>query len=328
MANILAIAADHLFNAVKDTIKLRSLKRSDVETLINNDIRDHEKIVEILSLATDAEMKKWMKEKVEPNLRSINNKLKDRYGKYFASLQGKALGEERARPLGALLVANKKYISLLKEIRKNIDHIIETESMTIYECRMSHLNVLGIMRQSNMVLNYTVYLYTFLVKVGTGHLGLLPRYREEYILKNHDTVVKTVNNLLNKDANYSFLREVDTLRSRNADLVLGATGRFDFHNVAVISNYSISFLDNLLTALSCLNLFGAAMDLVEQYQLDKHQERVEMKEWLENHISLMKMDLEGVDHSSPEYKKTQDILEIYENRLNELDQEIAEFENS
>ncbi len=328
MANILSTVADYLANKVGDTLKLRSLRKSDVELLLDNNIRDHEKIENILDLMNDAEMKRWMKEKVQPNLKSANSKLKDTYNKYFAGLSGKALSEERSRPFGALKETNHKYIKILKEIRKNIDHIIETESMTIFECRMSHLNVLGIMRQSNIVLNYTVYLYTFLVKVASGHVGLIPRYREEYILKHHNDVVKTVNNVLNKDANYSFLREVDTLRSRNADLVLGATGRFDFHNLAVISNYNISFLDNLLTALSCLNIFGAAMDAYDDYVLTNHQRDVEMKEWLENHISLMKMDLDGMDHSSPEYKKTLDIIESYESKLSDLQKDIDEFENS
>lgn len=327
MANILSIAADTVAKYVKDTVKLRSLKKSDIETLINNNISDHQKIVDVLSLMSDSDMKKWMNEKVKPNLPSANSKLKNEYNLYFSELNGKALKSERDRPLGALLDSNDKYIKILKEINKNIDHLLETESMTIFDCRMSHVAVLGLLRQSYQVLNYTVYMYTFLVKVGSGKEGLLPKYREAYINKHHKEVIKNINNLLNKDMNYSFLREVDTLRTKNADLVLGATGRFDFHNISVISNYSISFLDNILTFLSCLNIFGAAMDLYDDYINARHERNKEMKEWLENHVSLMRMDLNGMDPSSPEYNKTLKIIEVYENDISELDREINKFEN-
>ena len=70
------------------------------------------------------------------------------------------------------------------------------------------------------------------------------------------------------------------------------------------------------------------MDAYDDYVLNNHRRDVEMKEWLENHISLMRMDLDGMERSSPEYKKTLDIIESYESKLSDLQKDIDEFENS
>ena len=72
-----------------------------------------------------------------------------------------------------------------------------------------------------------------------------------------------------------------------------------------------------MSALSCLNIFGAALDAWDDYRLAKYQRNKETKEWLETHVSLLRMDMANMDKTSAEYMKLVDIIKAQVTQFNE-----------
>lgn len=327
MAGIFTSIAEKLTSYVKDKTRMRSLRKSDLQGLLRTNIEAHNKIYTALSsVMTDRELRNWMSD-LKPVMKKHGQKVDHVYDLYCAELKGTAANKERSVPFSSIRDANKTYAGLLEEISKKIDTVLEEDSVTIYNARLSQLAVLGLIRQSDKVASFSAFLYTYLVRLSSHSVASIPKYREVYLFDNLNLVAKAISDMMDKKGNYYFLRHVSDLRRQQQDLIVGATGKFDFFNFAGSTRgFSISFLDNIVSALSCLNIFGAAMDAWDDYQQDKYEKNKEIKEWLENHNALLRMDLDSMDRSDPKYQKTLEIIKAYDDKIAEYDQKIIEFE--
>lgn len=326
MAEIFSVIADKLTSYVKDKTKMRSLRKSDLQGLLRTNITAHTSIYNALSsVMTDRELRNWMAD-LKPLLKKHGQKVDRVYDTYCSQLSGSASRKERDVPMSSIRDANKTYANLLEEISKKIDTVLEEDKVTIYNARLSQLAVLGLIRQSDKVASFSSFLYAYLVRLSSHSVASIPKYREVYLIDNLTTVTRAISDMMDKKGSYYFLRSVSDLRRQQQDLVVGATGKFDFFNFSSTRGFSISILDNIMSALSCLNIFGAAMDAWDDYQQDKYEKNKEIKEWLENHNALLRMDLDSMDKSDPKYQKTVEIIKAYDDKIAEYDQKIIEFE--
>lgn len=327
LSNVLVSLAKGLGGLVKQQVKFQSLRKEDVQLFIQNSIEAHQKMEYILGLLPDAEMKRWLRDVVTPAMKNDSSIANNIYNNYVTPLNGKAASDERQRPLLSLKECHHDYQKLLKEISKKLDSLFENQATDLWNVRMSHLAVMGMLRQSDMVVNFSNYMYTYMSRLASKTANSIPKYRANYLVDNCDRVAKIVTDFRSKKGNYLFLQEVDTMKKQQRDLVLGATGDITgFLKHTSISHFSVSILDSLASALSCLNIFGAAMDAWDDYKLDKYERNKETKEWLEQHVSLLRMDLEGMDPSSPQYTKTLQIIQAYDDKIADYDRRILEFE--
>lgn len=324
--NIFGALTDGLIKITKDTIKIRSIDKKDLQDYFHNNITSHNILINAMDNFSDKEINNWFRDQVRPSMKKSPSSAKNVYDELVKSYRGKAANDERARIMGALLEANRDMLKIMQEISTKLDKLVDEEAITIWNIRMSYVAILGIMRQSDMLCRFTTYLYSYMIRLSSQTDRSIPRYREAYLCDHVQKVAYLVTQIRDKKGPYTFLHEVDTLRRKNADLVLGATGSFNFGNFAVMSNYSISFLDNIITALSCLNIFGAAIDAWDDYQFAKYEKNKEMKEWLENHTALLRMDMEDMDKTSPEYQRLVTIVKTYDEKIAEYDRDIQEFE--
>lgn len=327
ISGVLTSLADSLGYIVKSNIKYRSLTKADLQTLIETNISGHTKMVYILGLQSDNDMKHWMQDVVKPVLNKDGSNLSHVYDNFVRMLSGKAAADERKRPLLSLKEANDDFCKILKEIHKKLDYLMEQDSVNLWNVRMSHIAVMGIIRQSDLVLNFSIYLYAYLTRVASGTASAIPRYRENYMLDKCDRAAVITSNLRDKKGPYNFLKEVDTIRKEQRDVVLGATGDIrGFLRFTNVNNFSVSFLDNILSALSALNIFRAALDAWDNYQFAKYERNKEVKEWLEQHVALLRMDLNDMDKNSAQYQKTLQIIQAYDDKIVDYDKKIIAFE--
>lgn len=326
MLDVFAKLAKRLSAFIGNTIKVRSIDKDELQKFLRSNIESHRQMDSVLSNFSDKEMSDWFRIKLQQAIKGNNNPCKAVYANFLKNLRGKAADAERKRPLGALLNANAAYCKLLEEVSKKIDYLVENESATIFNVRMSFIAILGLLRSSDKVLKFSQFMYSFLTRVESRSATSIPKYRDQYLIDHWQEVSTQVSLILDKKGPYNFLQDVDTMRKRNADVVLGATGRFDFLGYITKSNYTPGFLDNLASALSCLNIFGAALDAWDDYRLARYNRDKETKEWLETHASLLRMDLEGMDKTGPEYKKLIDIIKAYDDKIAEYDKAISDFE--
>ena len=212
----------------------------------------------------------------------------------------------------------------------NIDEIFTQDTVTIYDTHISHLTVLGLIKESTRVALFTEFLYSYLVKVTNNMAAGIPRYREAFMLETVNDVAKTVNKIIDGNGYFNYRRDIEGIKRHNADLVLGANGKLNSINQyanTVRHFYTPNVLDTIMSALSTLNIFDHLMNFIDDYKVARNRRNRETKEWLEGHVALLNMELSQMDATSPEYTKLVNIIKAYDVKISEYDEEIEAFEN-
>lgn len=328
IVNVFQALGSALINYTKDKAQMQSLRKDDVITILKQNIEMHKANAETLNVLSTQEMNSWML-KVTQALNSTTSKSRDVYDRYNKGLSSSASALERKCFLSSLKVINKDIIPVLNAILNNIDSFIENDKVELYETKMSQLAILGICRDSTCIATFTQYLYTYLIRVTSNTYDDIPRYREEYMLDNVDKVSKIVSNFCDRKGYYNFNQDMTKIKRQNADLILGANGKFSFNQYigSVRNFYTADILDSILSALSCLNLYDHIMNFVDDYKLERDNRNKETKEWLETHVAVLRMELEEKDKSSKEYAKLENIIKAYDAKITEYDEAIQAFEN-
>jgi hypothetical protein len=328
IVNVFQALGSALINYTKDKAQMQSLRKDDVITILKQNIEMHKANAETLNVLSTQEMNSWML-KVTQALNSTTSKSRDVYDRYNKGLSSSASALERKCFLSSLKVINKDIIPVLNGILNNIDSFIENDKVELYETKMSQLAILGICRDSTCIATFTQYLYTYLIRVTSNTYDDIPRYREEYMLDNVDKVSKIVSNFCDRKGYYNFNQDMTKIKRQNADLILGANGKFSFNQYigSVRNLYTADILDSILSALSCLNLYDNVMNFIDDYKLERDNRNKETKEWLETHVAVLRMELEEKDKSSKEYAKLENIIKAYDAKITEYDEAIQAFEN-
>lgn len=328
IVNVFQALGSALINYTKDKAQMQSLRKDDVITILKQNIEMHKANAETLNVLSTQEMNSWML-KVTQALNSTTSKSRDVYDRYNKGLSSSASALERKCFLSSLKVINKDIIPVLNAILNNIDSFIENDKVELYETKMSQLAILGICRDSTCIATFTQYLYTYLIRVTSNTYDDIPRYREEYMLDNVDKVSKIVSNFCDRKGYYNFNQDMTKIKRQNADLILGANGKFSFNQYigSVRNFYTADILDSILSALSCLNLYDHVMNFIDDYKLERDNRNKETKEWLETHVAVLRMELEEKDKSSKEYAKLENIIKAYDAKITEYDEAIQAFEN-
>jgi hypothetical protein len=317
-----------LINHTKDKAQMQRLRKDDVVAILQQNIEMHKNNADALNVMETSEINEW-KLKVDQALNDTPSKSRDVYDKYLKGLSSSASALERKRFLGSLKTVNKDIIPVLNEINKNMDKFMENDTVDLYETRMSQLAILGILRDSTRLATFTQYLYTYLIKVTCDAYQDIPRYREEYMQDNVDKVSKIVSNFVDRKGYYNFNQDMMKIKRQNADLILGANGKFSFAQYigSVRNFYTADILDSIMSALSCLNLYDHIMNFVDDYKLERNNRNKETKEWLETHVAMLRMELAEKDKNSKEYAKLENIIKTYDAKITEYDEAINAFEN-
>lgn len=324
---IFATLKNAITSVVTTKAHLNALEKGDITSFLRQNIDQHSLMMEALSTENDKAMNDWYREKVTPGMKASKNSCKDAYNVYRKALVGKAADAERKRVLGSLAKANESYVKILSEILKNIDKFMDEDSVVIYDVRISQLAILGMLKQSDRLAEFSSYLYSYMIRAANGNLENIPRNRDVFLNNNATAVAEICNSVVNNTGSYSFMREVQRMRENNTDLVLGADNSFSFNGFTAMNGFSASILDNIASALSTLNIFSAAIDAWDDYRLSKHEKNKEVREWMATHVAILKMDLRGVSPDDPKYVQLQNIVKAYDDKIAEYDREIEAFEN-
>ena len=322
MIDTIGSVCDNLFRIARQNVRASGLSRENLQTLIAGNLELHQHVVYALSTFNDKEFNHICKVEAFPVLKKLNPKVVDAYTDYVRALDVKNRQLENKRMLQSLIDANSSFIKALGMISNHIDEILDKQKITIADTRLSTVAVLGIIQQSTWVAKFSLYLYTYITKGCTHTSRTIPRYREAYLCEHSQDVAKAVNKINQRDGWYTFLEEIRHLRENAQDSVLGADRTFG----VTANQLTPSILDYLASALRCINIFRFAVEAWDDYCLWRNDCNKETKEWLEKHNALLRMKLDGIDPSSPEYTELENVIKAYDQNIADLDQKISEFE--
>lgn len=314
-----------LFQFIKDKIKLNSLRKDQVREIIGMEkdmlksiatsLSAYDKMsMELLTRKYYAVTKTPTKDSVDYIIPGMRNKL-----------SAKARSLEEAKTFGAAEKAASTYISILNDIEKNLDTLFEKEEITLYESKLTNLMVLGMLREADILVNYTSYLYTYFSDTIANKKDTLIGYRRKYLIENYEKYLNILDFVCNKEGNYRYLQDIDTVKRKNADLILYANNN-SFLNILNTRVFDINHIFHLKYGVLGFNFFTWILSLYNDWQHAQYQKKKDLKEWLEFHNARLKQELRETNPNAPEYARLTKVINAYDTKLTDLDKKIHDYE--
>lgn len=216
--------------------------------------------------------------------------------------------------------------TVLQMIERNVNVLFNEKFTTIYNAKVSQLAVFRIVEQAQIFSNYAVYLfdgvlYEIVVNEGVHELNQPKPYRYEFINKYKAGVVELLKiGSLPNGANM-LITEIDNLR-KSLDTTL-LDDRDQVNSAIKTVKNKFGLIEGGATILaSIFRYFGEWGVLMRNL---KYQKMIQEKEWLQNHSDLLKLQLNGVDPNSDEYRKAVKIINTYNDMIRDLDLKISSY---
>lgn len=219
------------------------------------------------------------------------------------------------------------YIDILEQLEDQVDSLFAGKEINLFNTRLSHVLILGIIVEANMVTKFTKYLISaLLTDRNKDLLGAVAPYRRMYLDENVQEFATVVTRIYSKTGAYNFEAIIKDMKTKSIDMYL-----VDDNNNVIIDQVNSSKLGAapvtvLTKGIFVLDFFRWLGESWASYKHAKNQKRQTEKEWLESHVALLIMDLEEMDPDDREYKRLAKIIRRYESMINKLDRKIQKYE--
>lgn len=313
---------------IKDAIKLRSIDVTDIEEMITN-IRDLLNIAKYIDTSLSAKeinamITKYEKMAMGSKLKSaqIPLELHKRY-----NTQAKNMINKQGNVLAPIFNCIKRYQSILKEVDANIDKILIDKTLTLFNTHISQTALLGVMKQAEFYATYVNLLFSQIVRMVSGTEGDIPGYRIDFIIKHQEEFIRLTNLMCEKGGRYSFLGEINNIKRRNKNLLVHSKDQ-SISNILSNKDLNSSTMSYISSALPAFNIFLWVGEVLENYKHETYLKNKSMKEWIENHVALLRLELGGIDNADdPRYIKLQNIIDAYDANIAKYDKKINDYLN-
>lgn len=322
--NLIEDALDGIKKANDKNIK-NVIKKDDLRDLLSTTLASVQTSVDILS----GEKELWDKTATfcMNYLPKSSSPAKDVVKNYLKQLKGKAAVAESKGFLLSLLQADMLQLELLNEASNKFNTLIQDDSITLYNTRVSIYLFIYYLQQAELLSNFTNYLVTFIVQAIRHHENDIPKYRIVYLTDHVEAVAGIVSDILSNSNKYSIVESIKTLRNRFEDIELNSETNMRRFNVDAFMSMGALVFDGIKALFKWVpKLIYDPLIAFDDYKRHKYEKQKEEKAWLEQHVAMLKMELDGVDKTSPEYIKSSKIIEAYDSRITDYDKKINEFE--
>jgi len=243
-------------------------------------------------------------------------------------LKGKA---RNLGPMGSMRWTNKIMLKLMNDIGDNVDSILTDKgAIEINKTQISHGLFIGSLESAKMYSKFVSYFVALTSHIGNfdSNQELPPKYMLDYLAKNSEYFVSLLNQLCNISGKYSIINDITNIKSHGLDFKFSSTNSSGatqssklVSDVLGVENIFLTVFD---IALRPIALIGETyVDMRNQHYTDIKNH----KKWLESHTAILKMDLEDIDKNSPEYVKTEKMIQYYENQIAEYDKKLDKYYN-
>lgn len=223
------------------------------------------------------------------------------------------------------------YKKILEQFNRSLDKWFSTPKLTVYSTKLSHLVLFGLLDEVKLFCKFTTSLFGFITYEVTTHNSIPElqepkRYKKMMIAEKYNEFASNCIRRLS-DNPYVFAEDMEKARNDIDVNIVDANGN---PNTAFVNPVSISaplqYAIGIGSKSFVMNIFRW---IGEQWMMHKHLKYLrdmKDKEWAEAHVALLKLDLDGTDPNSEEYRKLVAIIDNYNEQIAELDQKIAAYE--
>ena len=322
--NLIEDALDGIKKANDKNIK-NVIKKDDLRDLLSTTLASVQTSVDILS----GEKELWNKTATfcMNYLPKSSSPARDVVKNYLKQLKGKASLAESKGFLLSLLQADMLQLELLNEASNKFNTLIQDDSITLYNTRVSIYFFIYYLQQAELLSNFTNYLVTFIVQAIRHHENDIPKYRIVYLTDHVESVAGIVSDILSNSNKYNIVESIKTLRNRFEDIELNSETNLRYFNIDAFVSMSALVFNGIKALFKWVpKLIYDPLIAFDDFKRHKYEKQKEEKAWLEQHVAMLKMELDGVDKTSPEYIKTSKIIEAYDSKISDYDKKINEFE--
>lgn len=336
MANLMDQFKMSILEFFKDATKLKDIDKTEFKGFLKTLIENH-KIISTTLNSIDKKTATSFDERLLSLLPSSNTKSAAAWMKFKKSLQQKAAGMEKQKIFSSLVKANDIHKAILTEISSNLDKIFgESDVIEIINLRKSQFAIFGIVVASMKLTRWSEYMFTYLTGLVDGTDGEIPKYRELALSNDVDTVIDLVNKSVSSD-NFSVLKDIARMQAAMDDQPLTVDGMvnkrsFDPIKVAQVVTVTLTIVQYIAIAISGFIILRAIFRwLPEHMELMAHEAYLrnkELKEWLDAHVAKLRMDLDDLNPNDPAYQKLVRIIDVYDEKIRDLDSKIDDYLNN
>lgn len=292
----------------------RAALKEYVSTLVSDTRGTVEALSEIATPTMGAAFKKLISD-------SKGNATKA-YEKYLGLLKkannkNAALAEDKI-PFASLVEAGKRELVVLTELESKIDELFSHNTINIFNGRLSHIVVIGLLSEAKMLAKYSKYLLSAVVSSVTNQPDIA-KYRYIWLDEYSEATAEMVSKLMSGKDSYDFDTIIKDMQTKAVDVTLID----DFNQVTVdmvnSSKVSSDAKGIIASGVKKLGMFRWLGEIWATHKIEKVEEQRRQVEWMRAHTELLRMKLEDIDEESPEYKRLVKIIERYEEMISKAD---------
>lgn len=236
--------------------------------------------------------------------------------------------DDRKTAFSGFINTARSYLDVLNTILRKIADITESRTINIYNARLSHAAVFGLIAQADRFADFTLNLFSGVLFDTIEHNGVSeiePPAKEVLpkLLEDKDDMIQIVNNistigpasLKNMINHFAFADDtlVDDEHKPNVNV-----------NVGNLSNVQKHFIQYGFGMLSYIfRWFGEIGNVL---RASKAQKAMKEQEWMKERISLLQMDLAGMDPDSKEYRNIVKSVDKYGKMIADLDKSLQKYQ--
>ena len=297
----------------------------------------HRNMVETLSSIKDFDRSTWLSDKV-PNAASGENECLAAYHVYLKSLNNKASRDEAKSPFTAIIAVNKTYGDAMLRLSEFIKSEYDGADIKSENLRVSTAAIMGLIGSSEITIKYTSSLFTSFVKLGASGRNSAfadnPKYRNDFMAKYAVSMGEITNGVYDSNMKLDIFDIVTKMRKRNGDMritpaMFGASSFMTNDLLKAILNIigtTVFIFFGFITIVFDVLTSGNLGLSFSQWLAANYEQRKETREWMRQHVALLRMELEGINPDDPRYRKLEQVIAAYDERITEYDYQIAKYE--
>ena len=278
-----------------------------------------------LKFYTDtAHLEKQMKEFIKPKAGETRKSVIF-YQAIYKEMQFASKKAMDERFMGAIVDTLAAYAVVLDEVSKNIDNIFQNKSINLFNTKVSHAVVFGMIADAEIFCKFVDWFNTLMMSEMIPALpGILP-YQLKYLEAAVKVVPALINRVVNGRFNSTFVAGIMNYKNGGSDvLVVNGDNQSNAKFAKIAGNVTDSDIES---GARGINLFKKIGDWWVTLKDEKMRRLRAERDLVQARVQLLKLDLDGMDPESPEYKKQVKIIENYTALIARLDQKLDKYYN-
>lgn len=243
-------------------------------------------------------------------------------GEVYSHLTGKAkLSMEKAF-CGPIVDSMAGFIAMFDEIINNIGKLFADKTFNLYNTKVSHVAVLGMIHDANILNRVVEAFIAQLCHDKCAELSVAP-YQSKLLAGSAQEIADIVNKCVDARHSKSFTAAVLKYKTSGNDVtILNSSNDSAVQFAKLDGNISESTIKSGSRGLAIFRWIG---DFWTDYQDAKMRKQAALRDEHEARVKFLQMLLLDADPSSAEYERLTKIISNYEMLINRLNQKLDKY---